>query len=143
MNRENRRQILDMVARGRLTVDEAERLLLALDSGHHPADTPVQPRAGRASFLRVLVTADNDDDDDEKQTVDMRIPIAILKAGLHLPGILPNAVSNGINRALAEQGVGLDVRKLKHRDIDLLIQTLQNIELDVSSADQRVLIYVE
>ena len=142
MNRESRRQILDMVARGRLTVDEAERLLLALDSGRQYTDTPAQPQARAASHLRVLVTADNDDDD-EKQTVDMRIPIAILKAGLHLPGILPSAVSSGINRALAEQGVGLDVRKLKHRDIDLLIQTLQHMEIDVSSADQRVLIYVE
>ena len=131
-----------MVARGRLTVDEAERLLLALDSGHRPADTPVRPRVRRASDVRVLVTADSDDDD-EQQTVDMRIPIATLKAGLHLPGILPSAVSNGINRALAEQGICLDVRRLKHRDIDLLIQTLQNIEINVSSADQRVLIYVD
>ena len=132
-----------MVARGRLTVDEADRLLGALDGDHHPApETPIQPHNRAASFLRVLVTA-NDADDDEQQTVDMRIPIATLKAGLHLPGLLPSAVADGINRALAEKGIDLDVHKLKHRDIDPLIQSLRQVEIDVNTPHQRVLIYVE
>ena len=132
-----------MVARGRLTVDEADLLLDALDSeSPHASETPIQPLNRGASFLRVLVTA-NDDDDEEQQTVDMRIPIATLKAGLHLPGLLPDAVADGINRALAEKGIDLDVHKLKHRDIDPLIQSLRQVEIDVNTAYQRVLIYVE
>ena len=130
-----------MVARGRLTVDDADRLLGALDSeSPHASETPMQPLDRGASFLRVLVTAN---DDDEQQTVDMRIPIATLKAGLHLPGLLPSAVADGINRALAEKGIDLDVYKLKHRDIDPLIQSLRQVEIDVNTAHQRVLIYVE
>ena len=142
MNREDRRQILDMVARGRLSVDEAEKLLNALDNGPRAAEAPVQLRGRGASFLRVLVTANGDEDDDHHE-VDMRIPIATLKAGLHLPGLLPSAVADGINRALAERGVGLDVRKLKHRDIDQLIEALRQVEIDVTTTHQRVLIFVE
>ena len=131
-----------MVASGRLTVDEAERLLLALDGGAHAADTPIYPQSRAASHLRVLVTARNGDDD-ENQTVDIRVPMSTLKAGLQLPGLLPKAAVDGINRVLSDRGVGLDLRQLKGRDADLLIQTLREVEIDVSSADQRVLIYVE
>ena len=142
MNRENRRQILDMLARGRLTVDEAERLLLALERGPGPNNTPVRPPSLAASYLCVLVTASNSDDDDN-QTVDIRIPMATLRAGLSLSGLLPGAAVEGINRVLADRGVELDVRQLKDRDIERLLQTLQEVEIDVRSRDQRVLIYVE
>ena len=131
-----------MVARGRLTADDAERLLSVLDRDRsHASEKPIQPQHRGASFLRVLVTAN--DDDDEHETVDMRIPIATLKAGLHLPGLLPKAVADGINRALAEKDIDLDVHRLKHRDIDPLVQALRQMEINVTTAHQRVLIYVE
>ena len=142
MNRGNRRQILDMLARGRLTVDEAERLLLALERDADPSKTPVQPQSRAASYLCVLVTSSNNDDD-EDQTVDIRIPMATLKAGLRLSGLLPGAAMDGINRVLADRGVELDVRQLKGRDTESLLQTLQEVEIDVNSRDQRILIYVE
>ena len=131
-----------MLARGRLTVDEAERLMLALERGTGPINTPVQPPSRAASYLCVLVTASNSDDDDN-QTVDIRIPMATLRAGLSLSGLLPGAAVEGINRVLADRGVELDVRQLKDRDIERLLQTLQEVEIDVRSRDQRVLIYVE
>ena len=131
-----------MLARGRLTVDEAERLLLALERGTGHNKAPVRPPSRAASYLCVLVTASNSDDD-ENQTVDIRIPVATLRAGLSLSGLLPGAAVDGINRVLAGRGVELDVRQLKDRDIERLLQTLQEVEIDVRSRDQRVLIYIE
>ena len=66
---ENRRQILEMLAAGKITADEAERLLIALepDTSASAAGAPADKRANgsgataaktHAKYLRVLVEAD-------------------------------------------------------------------------------------
>ena len=142
MTTHNRRQILDMLARNRLTVDEAESLLSAIEGGVEPRAQSIGGARGRASHLRVLVTSLENDDEDGK-TVDIRVPLAALRAGLWLPGLLPRAAADGINRLFADRGVGLNVNKLRDRDVDRLIEMLREVEVDVVADDHRVLIYVE
>ena len=53
---ENRRRVLEMTAEGKLSADEAERLLSALDEGREPDSggfAPVPP--GDAKYLRIVV----------------------------------------------------------------------------------------
>ena len=45
---ENRRQILEMLAAGKITADEAERLLAALDPDQHP-----KPETGTINIVRL------------------------------------------------------------------------------------------
>jgi hypothetical protein len=57
---ENRRQILEMLAAGKVTADEAERLIAALEDSPTPTNgvraenVPTQVRV-KAKYLRVLV----------------------------------------------------------------------------------------
>ena len=134
----NRRRILDMLSDGKISVDEADRLLSALDGGGE-ARARAASRGGGS--LRVVVSAP--EGDDEGQTVDVRVPIATLRAGLWLPGLLPHAAAEGINRVLSERGMDIDVRKLRGDEADRLIEALREIEIDIASGDHRVLIYVE
>ena len=143
MTIDNRRQILDMLARNRITVDEAESLLSALDRGVEPRAESIRGARGGASHLRVLVTSTPENDDEDGRTVDIRIPLAALRAGLWLPGLLPRAAAEGINRLFADRGIGLNVNKLRDRDVDRLIEMLREAEVDVVADDHRVLIYVE
>ena len=67
---ENRRQILEMLSTGKITADEAERLIAALDSGPAPTvgehmgsipgpnGAPARAVKSRTKYLRVLVEAD-------------------------------------------------------------------------------------
>jgi hypothetical protein len=67
---ENRRQILEMLAAGKITADEAERLIAALESGSGAAAGAGSAAGGaganstavktRAKYLRVLVEADQE-----------------------------------------------------------------------------------
>lgn len=141
-DRDSRRHILDMLADNRLTVEEAESLLAALDSGGEPRRTVGLSRTGVGAHLRVLVTSRGGDDDDS-QTVNVRVPVATLRAGLWLPALLPEAAAAGINKVLADRGIGLDVRKLRERDVDRLVETLRDLEIDITSAEHRVLVFVE
>ena len=129
-----------MLADKRLTVDEAERLLSALD--RTPSDRPGLTPTGSGSHLRVLVTT-NIGAEDDAQTVNLRVPIATLRAGLWLPGLVPEVAAEGINGALADRGIRLDVRKLRERDIDRFIDALRDLEIDIVAGDHRVLVFVE
>ena len=50
---DNRRQILDMLAQGKLTADEAERLIAALE--RNGAGASAMSQADKVKYLRVLV----------------------------------------------------------------------------------------
>src|SRR4029453_6799043 len=97
---ENRKQILDMLAAGRITTDEAERLLAALDP-EPGIGAGAQAAAGANSakntgpkthpkYLRVLVEADESTTGNKGlTTVNVRVPMQLLRAGVRLVGPLP------------------------------------------------------
>ena len=143
---DNRRQVLDMLAEGKITVDEAEKLLLLVD--RDPASQRPEPesrsRSGTPRFVRIVVQPEgNGDGDDSTNLVNIRVPIAMLRAGMQLPALLPEMAATGINKALHEKGIDIDVARLKAKDIERLLEALQEFEVDVRTGDQRVLIYVE
>ncbi len=94
---ENRRQILEMLAAGKITADEAERLLAALepDSSGTTGEflgsvaggngTKSAAPKSRAKYLRVLVEADEGMTGMKGQTtVNVRVPMQLLRAGVRL-----------------------------------------------------------
>lgn len=52
---DDRRRILDLLAQGKITADEAEKLLNAVDAAPTPAAPAPSVPAGKAKYLRVLV----------------------------------------------------------------------------------------
>ena len=144
---DNRRQVLDMLADGKITVDEAERLLLLVDRESSASQRP-KPEARSQSttprYVRIVVQPeDNGDGDDSSNLVNIRVPMSMLRAGMQLPALLPEMAALGINQALREKGIDIDVARLKAQDIERLLEALQEFEVDVHTGDQRVLIYVE
>lgn len=91
---ENRRQILEMLAGGKITADEAERLLAALEP-EPAAEFAGQTRNGasvktRAKYLQVLVEADESMTGLKGQTtVNVRVPMQLLRAGVRLASLIP------------------------------------------------------
>ena len=67
----------------------------------------------------------------------------MLRAGMQLGALMPEMAASGINQALREKGIDIDVSRLKAQDIERLLEALQEFEVDVHTGDQRVLIYVE
>ena len=84
---EEKRRVLSMLAEGRIGVDDAQRLLAALESG--PAQSPgaaeaAAPAGGSYRFLRVHIDAK-----DDNAKIDVRIPLQVLRAGVRLASMLP------------------------------------------------------
>ena len=137
---ENSRRVLEMLSEGKVSVDEAERLLSLVD-GESEATAEVQPlappRTGAARYLRVTV------DSDGEEHVDVRVPLALIKAGVKLRTLLPEQAAQGINTALQDNGINVDIHNLRTEDLEQLVDALSEVEVNVHDAENKVRVYCE
>ena len=140
---ENRRQILDMLAEGKITADEAERLLSLVDQ---PPETAAgsndsgEARKPAPKYLRVVI---QDGDGPESEHVNIRVPMGLIRAGVRLASVLPSNATSKINEKLKEKGVPIDLGKIKAEDLEDLVDSLSDLQVDVQDGNEKVRIYVE
>jgi hypothetical protein len=139
---EGRRQILEMLAAGRINADEAERLLAALEPGQSSA--PRNEGAGdskssktKAKYLRVLVEADESMTGLKggTTTVNVRVPMQLLRAGVRLAGLIPQQAHDQLDQALSSHGVPLTLSQIKPENLEELIDHLEDLKVDVDGKD--------
>ena len=123
---EERRSILDMVATGKVSADEGERLLAALENGT-PAE-PETPRGRAPRYLRVIV---EQQEDEGPLKVNIRVPLQLLRAGVRLASLIPQQATTEIDSALAKEGIPFNVSQLKPENIDELIEQLRDLTVDI------------
>jgi hypothetical protein len=132
--KEHRRQILDMLSQGKISADEAERLITALDKSNG-ADSPVNgspASAAKAKYLRVLVDSDNAGDPRQGPVkVNIRVPMQLLRAGVRLTGLIPPQARDHVNQALHERGIPFDLSQIKPDNLEELIDKLNELTIDV------------
>ena len=140
---ENRRQVLDMLAQGKINRAEAERLLSMVDqpAGAEARDTAASD-AGKPApkYLRMVI---RDGEDPEPERINIKVPMGLIRAGVRLASLLPSNATSKINDKLKEKGVPIDLEKIKAGDLDDLVDSLSDFQLDAHDGDEKVRIYVE
>ena len=113
MNSE-RKQILQMLADGKIKVDEAERLIKALDdTGDAWDDSETEPGSRRKKPRFLCVKVQSEPGSDHKhENVNIKIPILLLKAGVKLGSLMPDKAKGEVSTHLAEHGISLDLNKI-------------------------------
>ena len=142
---ENRRQILEMLAAGKITADEAERLIAALGTERTiPVGEYSGPLGGsnsatvktRAKYLRVLVEADEATTGMKGQTkVNVRVPMQLLRAGVRLTSLIPVQAHKQLDDALNKHGVPLTLSQIRPENLEELIDHLEDLTVDVSGSE--------
>ena len=142
---ENQKRILEMLEAKKISVDEAERLLSLVES--QPAAETKTP--GEASekkpnpkYLRVVVQPGTENGSGGER-VNVRVPIALVRAGMKLTSLIPPHASNHVNEALREKGIDFDLRNLKPEDLEELIDALSDLEVDIQDGKEKVRVYME
>lgn len=133
-----RRRILNMLNEGKISVDEAERLLSTInervDTGAEQISSPSGVRQPR--FLRIVVA------EKEGENVDIRIPIGLLKAGMKLGALMPEQAKGAIQDQLDKQGINFDFTDFDANNIEELVKQLAELQVTVDGGD-KVRIYCE
>jgi hypothetical protein len=140
---ENRRQILEMLAAGKITADEAQRLIAALEPSFEGAagEFAAKTRNGapvktRAKYLRVLVEADEQSTGIKgTTTVNVRVPMQLLRAGVRLASLIPQQAHNQLDEALSKHGVPITLSQIKPENLEELIDHLEDLTVDVDGAE--------
>jgi hypothetical protein len=136
---EERRKILEMVANGKITVEEAERLMSALEKDSDTGSNTSSER-GRPKYLRVLVEPKAGSENGER--VNIRVPINLIRAGLKWASFIPNHSQKKVGDALKEKGINVDLGTLTPDDLDELIINLNDLQVDVDG-DEVVKVFCE
>jgi hypothetical protein len=136
---EHRRQILQMLSEGKISADEAERLIAAMDAppsfstfsdtGSSGAGKP------RPKYLRVVVDSEEDGGHEGPTKVNVRVPMQLLRAGVRLAGLIPAPALRRANDAMQEQGVPIDLTQIKPENLEELIEHLNDLTVDVDQKD--------
>jgi hypothetical protein len=139
---EQRRQILQMLAEGKITADEAERLIDALDREQpEPSPGVTSHQKPRPKYLRVLMV--DNSADDEPSRINVRMPLQLLRAGVKLASLIPPVAVTKINEKLDESGVPIDLAELKPQQLEELIDHLDDLTVDVDDATSKVQVFCE
>ena len=146
---DNGRRVLEMLSEGKITVDEAERLLALVESPEDPAPPP-RPRNGPVKYLRI-VGEDGDERfnirvplslirggvEDGDERFNIRIPLSLIRGGVKAGTLL----SDKMGERLREKGIDLD--QLSGGGLDDLIDGLSELDVDFQGSGESVRIYAE
>nr|WSY50549.1 hypothetical protein OG999_10730 [Streptomyces sp. NBC_00886] len=138
---EQRRQILEMLAEGKVTADEAARLIDALERQQPEALPGAASRLKvRPKYLRVVM---EDDSGDGSSRINIRVPLQLLRAGVRLTSLIPPQAVAKVNAQLNKQGVPIDLGELKPQHLEELIDQLDDVTVDIGDPDSKIQIYCE
>jgi len=137
---EHRRRILDMLAAGKISADEAERLIAALsdaeeskkDTGNTFQSAPVN---GEGKYLRIEVNKPAHHGMQEKN-VKIRVPVGILKSGLKLGSLLhlnDQRWGGPWAERLKARGLDIDFSQLDAAQLETLLTQVGDVSIDVDN----------
>ena len=140
---DDRRQILDLLANGKITADEAERLILALErsngnesSGAAGTVSGSSGAKSRPKYLRVLVEGDEQMTGMKGgTTVNVRVPMQLLRAGVRLAGLIPAQAHDQLDQAFSRHGVPVTLSQIRPENLEELIDHLGDLTVDVDGKD--------
>lgn len=145
---EERRRILKMLADGKITADEAEELLDAVEQPLETEGTRYtlkreedsDKKVNKPKFLRIMVEPKDGEKGDK---VNIRIPMMLLKAGVKLASIVPGSAKDKLNDKMKDQGIDIDLNNLDSKSLEDIITGLGSMSIDVDDDKEKVKIFCE
>jgi len=137
---EERRKILNMLAEGKISAEDAERLLDALNRPKPAAEKTEPQHKGKLKCLKIQVEPKSGE---TKDKVNITIPLQIIRAGIKLGSVIPNDAKNKINEALHEKGINFDVNELEGDSVDRVLESLSEMQINVDDDKEVVRIFCE
>ena len=144
---DNQKRILEMLAEHKISVDEATKLLNLTEnpeSATGAVSDAVQTKRTHPKYLRVVIRPNTDSAlEADYDHVNVRIPMALIRAGIKLTALIPPSATKQMNEALRSKGIDIDVNTIKPEDLEQLVDALSELEVDVQSKKEKVHVFLE
>lgn len=147
---ENQKKILQMLAEGKISVDEAQRLIALINDvgGDNGVDNGAPGLKKQPRYLRVIVEPKPDAvhhgfRNEGHKKVNIRIPLSLMRAGMKFASLMPSETADHVDRAFKDKGISIDVKHIKDQDLQDIISALGDSVIDVDTENELVKIYAE
>ncbi len=130
---EERKKILEMLSAGKISVEEAEKLISALSSAQTGAQEEPSSKA-QPKYLRVLVEPGPNSEIQDK--VNVRVPLKLIRAGLKFAAFIPKHAQSSVDQALHDKGIDIDLAKIKPEDLEEIVSQLNDLTVEVEGKEK-------
>ena len=128
---DERKKILDMLSEGKITADEAGRLLSAISRDNEANSGNTWNKEPK--YLRIMVEPGPKSKSPDK--VNIRVPLKLIRAGLKLAALIPKSAQTQVNDALHEKGIEMDFSQIKPEDLENIVRQLDDLTVDVEGKE--------
>ena len=137
---EEKMRILNMLSEGKVTPEEAEKLLGAIENQN------TAPEGNGVSLLdsmenKNLYVQVDPKDGKSSDKVSVKVPFALLKAGLNIAGLIPKEAQDKINSSMSEKGINFDINNIAPENIQELMTALEEFSVDIDTEESTVKVY--
>ena len=138
------RRVLELLAQGKISVDEADQLLRALNDKGSRADvspSDAMAVAAKPRFMRIHVHKPGKPGREDKD-VNIRVPMALIRGGMRLGTMIPGFHAS-MNARLRERGIDVDLSKMDPALLESMLSDMGEINIDVEQTGEQVHITCE
>lgn len=137
---EERQRILRLLSEGKLTLDEAEKLLAAMEktTKFESPEKETQSWDGRGKYLYVQVEPKEGKSTDR---VSVKVPLALVKAGLNISKLIPAEAQEKVQASMQGSGISFDFSSINTQNMQEILEALEQMSIDVDSDESSVKVY--
>jgi hypothetical protein len=121
---EEKRKILEMLSDGKVSVQEAEQLLQAVDA-------PAVENGAPPRYFRIQVNKPAREGK-KAENVNIRVPISVVRGGLRLSALYPGMMG----KIRLGNGDEMDLSKMHYSDLEAMIKDIGEVTVDVDGDAQ-------
>jgi hypothetical protein len=151
------RRILDMLAQGKLTVDEADQLLKAMGA-ESAADATASTAAAdtaadgkpRTRWIRINIHKPARDGAHRPKDVNIRVPVAVVRGGMRLGALIGTFAGEKAAQRMKERGLDLDLSaisgdlsRMNGPEFDSFMKSLDDVNIEIDDGKSQVRITTE
>jgi hypothetical protein len=134
---EERRKVLDMLAQGKITVEEAEKLLAAVGrTGNGDEAAATTDAAGRRPWKYLRVQVEPGPASESGDRVNIRVPFKLIRAGLKFAAFIPREAHHKVHQAFKEKGMDVDLARITPQDLEEILSNLDDMTVEVDGKDK-------
>jgi DUF4097 and DUF4098 domain-containing protein YvlB len=137
---EERMRILHMLAEGKLTPDDAEKLLQALEVKPRESEVVNQNRTMDVKGKYLFVQVDPKEGKSSER-VSVKVPLALVKAGLNITKLIPAEAQDKIQSSMHDSGIPFNLGDIDPQNFDEIMEALEQMSIDVDTEESTVKVF--
>jgi DUF4097 and DUF4098 domain-containing protein YvlB len=133
-------RILHMLAEGKLTPDDAEKLLQALEVKPRESEVVNQNRSMDVKGKYLFVQVDPKEGKSSER-VSVKVPLALVKAGLNITKLIPAEAQDKIQSSMQDSGIPFNLGDIDPQNYEEIMEALEQMSIDVDTDESTVKVF--